>query len=81
MGRPVTHKPEVEIAVDHDTRIALYVAPVWVLAMVIGYFASRGHHIRLTPVSAVAGTHALKPIPAAKRPTAGPTIGPTATPA
>ena len=39
----------VLLAFNHDTRIALYVAPVWVLVMVIGYFASRGHHIRLTP--------------------------------
>ena len=56
----------VLLAFNHDTRIALYVAPIWVLVMVIGYFASRGHHIRLTPVPAAAGTHALKPTPAAR---------------
>jgi hypothetical protein len=73
----------VLLAFNHDTRIALYVAPIWVLAMVIGYFTSRGHHIRLTPVSAA---HGLKPAPAAKKPTADPTAspptaGPTASPA
>ena len=31
----------VLLAFNHDTRIALYVTPVWVLVMVIGYFASR----------------------------------------
>ncbi len=76
----------VLLAFNHDTRIALYVAPVWVLVMVVGYVASRGHHVRLTPLPAAAGTRALNPTPAAKKPTAGPTAsppaaGPTATPA
>src|ERR1039458_5797151 len=66
----------VLLAFNHDTRIALYVTPVWVLAMVIGYFASREHHIRLTPVPAAASTYPPEP------PTAsGSTAGPTATPA
>ena len=37
---------------NHDTRIALYVTPVWIVALAIGYLASRKHHIRLTPVAA-----------------------------
>src|SRR5450755_625081 len=53
----------VLLAFKHDTRIALYVTPVWVLVMVIGYFASRGHHIRLTPVPVAAATGAPKPKP------------------
>jgi AAT family amino acid transporter/D-serine/D-alanine/glycine transporter len=68
----------VLLAFNHDTRIALYVTPVWVLVMVIGYFASRGHHIRLTPVSATANTQANKPKPPRA---SGPTVGPTARPA
>jgi amino acid transporter, AAT family len=76
----------VLLAFNHDTRIALYVTPIWVLVMVIGYFASRGHHVRLTPVGAAAGTYAPEPPPASKKPTAGPsasppTTGPTASPA
>ncbi|MGO9900609.1 MAG: amino acid permease [Solirubrobacteraceae bacterium] len=75
----------VLLAFNHDTRIALYVTPVWVLVMVIGYFASRGHHVRLTPVSAAAGSFAPEPPPASK-PAAGPgaippVVGPTVTPA
>ncbi len=68
----------VLLAFNADTRIALYVTPVWVLVMVIGYFASRAHHTRLTPVHATAETHAHKPKPPK---TSGPTVGPTATPA
>lgn len=68
----------VLLAFNHDTRIALYVTPVWVLVMVIGYCASRGHHIRLTPVSATANTQANKPKPPRA---SGPTVGPTARPA
>jgi AAT family amino acid transporter/D-serine/D-alanine/glycine transporter len=76
----------VLLAFNHDTRIALYVTPIWVAVMVIGYFASRGHHIRLTPVTAAAGTYAPKPAIASNKPTAGPTAspppaGPTASPA
>jgi amino acid transporter, AAT family len=67
----------VLLAFNHDTRIALYVTPVWVVVMVIGYFASRGHHIRLTPVPAAAGSVAPKTKPPKA---AGPTAGPTASP-
>ena len=51
----------VLLAYSKDTRIALYVAPAWVLVMVIGYLASRKHHIRLTPVQATAGPNAPEP--------------------
>jgi L-asparagine transporter-like permease len=44
----------VLMACNSSTRIGLYVAPAWVAALVIGYFASRKHHIRLTPASAPA---------------------------
>ena len=75
----------VLLAFNHDTRIALYVTPIWVLVMVIGYFASRANHIRLTPVTAAAGSFAPEPLPASK-PAAGPAVippavGPTVTPA
>ncbi|MGO9902456.1 MAG: amino acid permease [Solirubrobacteraceae bacterium] len=70
----------VLLAFSSDTRVALYVTPIWVLVMVIGYFASRSHHVRLTPVPAAALTHAPKPLPVPE-PTIGPTIGPTASPA
>jgi amino acid transporter, AAT family len=60
----------VLLAFNHDTRIALYVTPVWVLVMVIGYFASRSHHIRLAPVSVVAGTPAPEPTATAPAPEA-----------
>jgi AAT family amino acid transporter/D-serine/D-alanine/glycine transporter len=70
----------VLLGFSSDTRIALYVTPVWVLVMGIGYFASRNHHVRLTPVPAAALPHAPKP-PPVSGPTIGPTIGPTATPA
>ena len=39
----------VLLAFNKDTAIALYVAPVWVAIMVIGYFASRSHHVRIYP--------------------------------
>jgi AAT family amino acid transporter/D-serine/D-alanine/glycine transporter len=68
----------VLLAFNHDTRIALYVTPVWVLVMVVGYFASRAHHIRLTPVPGAADAQARKPRPPR---TSGPTVGPTARPA
>jgi len=35
----------VLLAFNKDTAIALYVTPVWVAIMVIGYFASRSHHV------------------------------------
>jgi amino acid transporter, AAT family len=35
----------VLLAFNKDTVIALYVAPVWVAIMVVGYFASRSHHV------------------------------------
>ncbi len=70
----------VLLGFSSDTRIALYVTPVWVLVMGIGYFASRNHHVRLTPVPAAVLPHAPKP-PPVSGPTIGPTIGPTATPA
>ena len=38
----------VLLAFNHDTRIALYVSPVWIAGIVIGYFVSRKNHIRLT---------------------------------
>jgi AAT family amino acid transporter len=69
----------VLLAFNKDTRIALYVTPVWVLVMVIGYFASRAHHVRLSPVPvAVPKTDAHKPKPPKA---SGPTVGPTVTPA
>jgi amino acid transporter, AAT family len=34
----------VMLAFNADTRIGLYVAPVWVLVLVVGYFGSRSHH-------------------------------------
>lgn len=76
----------VLLAFNKDTRIALYVTPIWVLVMVIGYFASRSHHIRLSPVPAAAGTYAPAPAILPKKPTAGPTgspptAGPTGSPA
>jgi AAT family amino acid transporter/D-serine/D-alanine/glycine transporter len=76
----------VLLAFNHDTRIALYVTPMWILVMVIGYFASRRHHIRLTAAPAAANTTAPDPAPAAHKQTAGPTasppaVGPTASPA
>jgi AAT family amino acid transporter/D-serine/D-alanine/glycine transporter len=46
----------VLLGFNHDTRIALYVTPVWFIALGIGYFATRKHHIRLTPQAAVATT-------------------------
>ncbi|MGA2929431.1 MAG: hypothetical protein ABSG43_26280, partial [Solirubrobacteraceae bacterium] len=51
----------VLLAFNKDTRIALYVTPAWVLVMVIGYLASRKHHIRLTPVQAAAGPKSPEP--------------------
>ena len=35
----------VLLAFNKDTVIALYVAPAWVAIMVVGYFASRSHHV------------------------------------
>jgi AAT family amino acid transporter len=55
----------VLLAFDKDTVIALYVAPAWVIAMVIGYLASRSRHLpivepvaadQLTPQPPVAGS-------------------------
>ena len=51
----------VLLAFNKDTVIALYVAPVWIVVLVVGYFASRAHHIRLTPEPAPAGTHTADP--------------------
>jgi AAT family amino acid transporter/D-serine/D-alanine/glycine transporter len=67
----------VLLAFNSDTRIALYVTPVWVLALTIGYLASRAHHIRLTPVAVAGATSVRKPKPPAGT---GPTVGPTASP-
>ena len=45
----------VLLAFNKDTAIALSVAPVWVAIMVVSYFASRSHHVRL-PASRAPGT-------------------------
>jgi amino acid transporter, AAT family len=66
----------VLMAFNSDTRIALYVTPVWVLALLIGYLASRANHVRRTP--AARDTSPRKPKPPSA---AGPTVGPTASPA
>jgi amino acid transporter, AAT family len=42
----------VLLAFNKDTVIALYVAPVWALVLVVGYLASRSHHIRSSRQSA-----------------------------
>jgi predicted DNA-binding protein len=39
----------VLLAFSEDTVIALHAAPVWVAVMVVGYVASRSHHVRLAP--------------------------------
>lgn len=56
----------VLMAASSSTRIALYVAPAWVVVLVIGYFASRKNHIRLTPArvpaSSIAVASTLAPI-------------------
>jgi len=44
----------VLLGFNHDTRIALYVTPVWIVGLAIGYLASRKHDIRLTPNIAAA---------------------------
>jgi amino acid transporter, AAT family len=67
----------VLLGFNSDTRIALYVTPVWVLALTIGYLASRAHHVRLTPVAVAGATSVRKPKPPAP---SGPTVGPTASP-
>jgi AAT family amino acid transporter/D-serine/D-alanine/glycine transporter len=46
----------VLLAFNKDTVIALYVAPVWVAIMVVGYFASRSHHVRTTREPTVVGS-------------------------
>jgi AAT family amino acid transporter len=51
----------VLLAFNKDTVIALYVAPVWVAILVVGYLASRSHHIRITPEPAAPGTHTREP--------------------
>ncbi len=66
----------VLMAFNSDTRIALYVTPVWVLALLIGYLASRANHVRRTPAARETSHRKPKP-PAAS----GPTVGPTASPA
>lgn len=40
----------VMLAFNEDTRIGLYVTPVWILVLVVGYFASRSHHPRVVAV-------------------------------
>ena len=64
----------VLLAFNKDTVIALYVAPVWVAIMVVGYFASRSHHVRVIPVSRrpPAPTLASRP-PRPSRPPPSPT--------
>ena len=56
----------VLMAFNSDTRIALYVTPVWVLALPIGYFASRANHVRRTPRARETSHRKPKP-PAASR--------------
>jgi AAT family amino acid transporter/D-serine/D-alanine/glycine transporter len=51
----------VLLAFNKDTVIALYVTPAWVVAMVIGYLASRSHHRAIVEPSAAE----LPPVPAA----------------
>ena len=48
----------VLLAFNKDTVIALYVAPVWVLVLVVGYFASRSHHVTSTREPAATGAAA-----------------------
>jgi amino acid transporter, AAT family len=51
----------VLLAFNKDTVIALYVAPVWVAVLVVGYFASRSHHIPRTGEPVAAGTRSAEP--------------------
>lgn len=45
----------VLLAFNDDTVIGLYVAPVWVVVLVVGFLASRAHHVVRTPAPAAAG--------------------------
>ena len=51
----------VLLAFNKDTVIALYVAPVWVAILVVGYLASRSHHVRNTRKPTATGTYPRKP--------------------
>ncbi len=46
------------MASDSDTRVSLYLTPVWIVVMVVGYFASRAQHRPAAPQLAAAGTYA-----------------------
>ena len=48
----------VLMTVDEDTRLSLYMAPVWIAIMVIGYYASRSRHLPPASHLAPAGTYA-----------------------
>ncbi len=67
----------VLLAFSKDTVIALYVAPVWVLVLVVGYFASRSHHVTATREPA-AGAAAVAAAAAAAA--AGGALAPRAAP-
>jgi amino acid transporter, AAT family len=43
----------VLLAFDEDTAIALYVAPVWIAILVVGYLVSRSRHTQIPPPVAV----------------------------
>ena len=47
----------VLLAFNKDTVIALYVAPVWVAVMVVGYLASRSHHVGTSRERAATARH------------------------
>ena len=48
----------VLLAFNEETVIALYVTPVWVAVLLVGYFASRSHHLRVAPVLVSPGDQA-----------------------
>jgi amino acid transporter, AAT family len=48
----------VLLAFSKDTRIALYVTPLWIVVMAVGYYASRSHHRPGAPALAAVGTYA-----------------------
>ena len=53
----------VLLAFNHDTQDRVVRDPCLGAGDGVGYFASRGHHIRLTPVPAAAGTYARQASP------------------
>ena len=55
----------VLLGFNKDTAIALYVAPVWIVVMVVGFFLSRSHHVRVRRELKPVGTYSPTPVPAA----------------